>query len=240
MQEIIQSFFRERSLVNHQIASFDDCIPTGDGRLSRMEKIVRAIRVGTDEEVDIEDGGIINLDVIDQNIVVRMKNIQLGTPIIREANGSEHESTPMECRLRKLTYISPVQVDFTIYRNGVPSPPEKSVTVGNLPIMVRSRRCNLHPNHLAGDRVLNPNVSEEDRKMAFKLWRRNGEDPLDPGGYFIINGTEDRKSTRLNSSHVVTSYAAFCWKKKNPPPPLHSLQSSHSPSRLYPFLFFSP
>src|SRR5690606_40520430 len=25
----------------------------------------------------------------------------------------------------------------------------------------------------------------------------------------------DRKSTRLNSSHVKISYAAFCWKKKN-------------------------
>ena len=27
--------------------------------------------------------------------------------------------------------------------------------------------------------------------------------------------TEDRKSTRLNSSHVVISYAVFCLKKKN-------------------------
>src|SRR5439155_7559267 len=26
---------------------------------------------------------------------------------------------------------------------------------------------------------------------------------------------EDRKSTRLNSSHVAISYAVFCWKKKN-------------------------
>src|SRR5690625_6384678 len=25
---------------------------------------------------------------------------------------------------------------------------------------------------------------------------------------------EDRKSTRLNSSHVAISYAVFCWKKK--------------------------
>src|SRR5947209_15072597 len=25
----------------------------------------------------------------------------------------------------------------------------------------------------------------------------------------------DRKSTRLNSSHANTSYAVFCWKKKN-------------------------
>src|SRR5690606_41771470 len=32
---------------------------------------------------------------------------------------------------------------------------------------------------------------------------------LDPGG------TADRKSTRLNSSHVKISYAVFCLKKKN-------------------------
>src|SRR5260221_2707345 len=29
----------------------------------------------------------------------------------------------------------------------------------------------------------------------------------------------DRKSTRLNSSHTVISYAVFCLKKKKPPPP---------------------
>src|SRR5256885_12578027 len=28
----------------------------------------------------------------------------------------------------------------------------------------------------------------------------------------------DRKSTRLNSSHLVISYAGFCLKKKSPPP----------------------
>src|SRR5256885_4720002 len=36
----------------------------------------------------------------------------------------------------------------------------------------------------------------------------------------------DRKSTRLNSSHLVISYAVFCLKKKNrqtrPPSPQHS------------------
>src|SRR5256885_15608134 len=29
------------------------------------------------------------------------------------------------------------------------------------------------------------------------------------------NGRDDRKSTRLNSSHLVISYAVFCLKKKN-------------------------
>src|SRR5437870_8942571 len=30
-----------------------------------------------------------------------------------------------------------------------------------------------------------------------------------------VNADQDRKSTRLNSSHVAISYAVFCLKKKN-------------------------
>src|SRR2546426_6561226 len=30
----------------------------------------------------------------------------------------------------------------------------------------------------------------------------------------ILTGAQDRKSTRLNSSHLVISYAVFCLKKK--------------------------
>src|SRR2546426_2975727 len=30
----------------------------------------------------------------------------------------------------------------------------------------------------------------------------------------VLNGLTDRKSTRLNSSHLVISYAVFCLKKK--------------------------
>ena len=190
MQEIIQSFFKERSLVNHQIASYDDCIPAGDNMISRMEKIIRNIRVGIDGEVDDDDGGFIKLDVVDQDIVIRMKNIQLGEPTIREANGSEHPSTPMECRLRKLTYMSPVTIDFQIVRNGIPSPKEEGVQVGSMPIMVRSKRCNLHPAHIAGDRQLYPTTSAEDSDSWKQMLKKKGEDPLDPGGYFIINGTE--------------------------------------------------
>src|SRR5947207_5399566 len=37
------------------------------------------------------------------------------------------------------------------------------------------------------------------------------------GGEVLVDGGErrDRKSTRLNSSHTVISYAVFCLKKKN-------------------------
>src|SRR5438132_4325775 len=34
------------------------------------------------------------------------------------------------------------------------------------------------------------------------------------GSHFSIRACQDRKSTRLNSSHTVISYAVFCLKKK--------------------------
>src|SRR5256885_3716663 len=38
---------------------------------------------------------------------------------------------------------------------------------------------------------------------------------LDPAGVDLLDpGVADRKSTRLNSSHLVISYAVFCLKKK--------------------------
>src|SRR5256885_7756705 len=36
-----------------------------------------------------------------------------------------------------------------------------------------------------------------------------------------VDGTTDRKSTRLNSSHLVISYAVFCLKKKKKQRPIH-------------------
>src|SRR5205807_5834305 len=57
---------------------------------------------------------------------------------------------------------------------------------------------------------------------------------------------QDRKSTRLNSSHLVISYAVFCLKKKNTPsPPIRPLgtpTSCHSTtgSSTSPSLLTSP
>ena len=204
MKEIVESYFKQRSLVNHQLMSYNDCIPSGDGRLSRMERIVRNIRVGTDEPVEdlpggAEAGGCIKLDVLDKEIIVRLKGIRLGRPTIREANGAEHPATPLECRIRKLTYFSPVYMDFRIYRDDIePATPdgdlgyieEDGVHIGNLPIMVRSARCNVHSDHIDENRKLSPQTSVEDTEYLTQLLRKAGEDPLDPGGYFIINGTE--------------------------------------------------
>src|SRR2546426_8430371 len=42
-------------------------------------------------------------------------------------------------------------------------------------------------------------------------------------GPVLTKGRIDRKSTRLNSSHLVISYAVFCLKKKKHDPDLHQL-----------------
>src|SRR5258708_30496993 len=38
---------------------------------------------------------------------------------------------------------------------------------------------------------------------------------------------QDRKSTRLNSSHQIISYAVFCLKKKKKKEPKHSYTTTH-------------
>src|SRR5688500_19858035 len=54
-----------------------------------------------------------------------------------------------------------------------------------------------------------------------KQWLRSGAAAVDDAGLpfgaharFWVEPERDRKSTRLNSSHLVISYAVFCLKKK--------------------------
>ena len=63
----------------------------------------------------------------------------------------------------------------------------------------------------------------------------------------LFLATTDRKSTRLNSSHTVISYAVFCLKKKKHkshiPPPLHTPQyhiTPYTPSLTISLITLSP
>src|SRR6266496_5065251 len=53
-------------------------------------------------------------------------------------------------------------------------------------------------------------------KKPIKTWSRRSTITPEFVGLTIAvhNGKQDRKSTRLNSSHVEISYAVFCLKKK--------------------------
>lgn len=192
MKELVQAFFKDRSIVNHQIASFNDFLPTEDNPNNRMQRIVDGIKIGEEDT----EGGIIKLEI--EGISVRIgrernnkgeikqgakPTVHIGSPQIKEANGSMHNITPMEARLRNLNYESPIYIDFTIIENGVEKESER-VHIGNLPIMVKSKVCNVHRNN-----IIEGKKNLSDGEYTQKLIEIQ-EDPLDVGGYFIIGGTE--------------------------------------------------
>ena len=101
---------------------------------------------------------------------IRFGRITVGKPEITEADGSKRNIYPMEARLRKISYHAPIFLEVSSYINDVQR--ENFVAeVGKMPIMLKSKYC-----HLEG-------LNREE------LVKR-GEDATDPGGYFIINGTE--------------------------------------------------
>src|SRR5438034_7105079 len=51
-------------------------------------------------------------------------------------------------------------------------------------------------------------------RLSFKGSREKDGDGSMPAPSFFVSQKTDRKSTRLNSSHTVISYAVFCLKKK--------------------------
>src|SRR5256885_8371159 len=56
--------------------------------------------------------------------------------------------------------------------------------------------------------------SKEYAQMVEDGWEDNPEYGWKAKGGYHVVGNKDRKSTRLNSSHLVISYAVFCLKKK--------------------------
>ena len=62
-------------------------------------------------------------------------------------------------------------------------------------------------------------ISTSDRTIKYKYYDKLKHDPPEKDIEFIssvalLHYKTDRKSTRLNSSHVAISYAVFCLKKK--------------------------
>jgi len=91
-------------------------------------------------------------------------------PYITEVDGTKHEIYPMEARFRNLTYAAPLCLEMTPVINGRELETEP-VAIGNFPVMLKSKLCFL-------SEILPEELIE------------HGEDPSDPGGYFMINGSE--------------------------------------------------
>ncbi len=114
--------------------------------------------------------------------------VEVLKPVVREADGSVTELFPSEARLRNLTYSAPIQLEMTLVQ-GDERQEGVITTIGQLPIMVESTACNLY------------GLGDDERV-------RQGEDPLDPGGYFIVNGSERVLMTLedLASNKIMTEF----------------------------------
>ena len=105
-----------------------------------------------------------------EDFKIRFDRITVQKPEITEADGSKRPIYPTEARLRKISYAAPVYIEVSAHINGVQRESFKT-QIGTLPIMIKSKHCHLH-------------------KMSKEDLIKHGEDPDDPGGYFIVNGTE--------------------------------------------------
>jgi DNA-directed RNA polymerase subunit B len=173
MRNLVDAFYRERSIVNHQIASYNDFLDR------RLQNIVDNTIIGQEEEME---KGFIYPEI--EGYKIKFGRISIGKPEVKEADGTIRELTPMEARLRDLTYEAPLFLEFIPVKDDVEYEPEE-VRIGELPIMIKSKACNLAKRTL--EQRLDHELSNKDYRRELQKMQ---EDPLDPGGYFISNGTE--------------------------------------------------
>lgn len=148
---LLKSFVNSVGLSKHQIKSYDEFINF------RIQKVVDEI-------------GEIHLETETGEFKIRLGKIRVEKPCIKEADGATRFITPMEARMRNLTYAAPVFVEMIPIINGIEQE-KQEVKLGEIPVMLKSSICFLSE------------MTDEELVKA-------GEDPSDPGGYFIINGTE--------------------------------------------------
>ncbi|MBI2970790.1 MAG: DNA-directed RNA polymerase subunit B [Candidatus Aenigmarchaeota archaeon] len=151
-QVLLDAFKHSVGFASHQITSFNEFI---DYRLQRIMDEIGEIVLETPDLAEFK---------------IKLGKVRLPKPSIKEADGAVRKITPLEARVRDLTYASPIFVEMVPVINGVEQEPQE-VKLGELPVMLKSKLCVLEG--------LN-----ETELMEI------GEDPKDPGGYFIINGTE--------------------------------------------------
>ena len=102
---------------------------------------------------------------------LKLGKVRIEQPRYYEVKGGYRQILPNEARLRNLSYSAPIFLEIIPVFNGVERPVYSDVFIGELPVMLKSKLC-----YLSGMR--------RDELIE------NGEDPEDPGGYFIINGSE--------------------------------------------------
>jgi DNA-directed RNA polymerase subunit B len=162
----MESFFKETGLVHQHLDSYNDFIT------HRIQEIINEVGV---IKPDIHTRVGATKQRLEQSFL-ELGKVTIKDPCIREADGSRKSVFPIEARLRDLTYAAPLYLEITRVTKdestGIVEKDEpEEVYIGDLPVMLKSKKCLL--SGLAPEELIS-----------------KGEDPKDPGGYFIINGTE--------------------------------------------------
>ena len=118
----------------------------------------------------VDETGEIPIEIEDYPLKIKLGKIEIGTPRVTEVDGSERQIFPTEARIRNLTYAAPLHVEMTPII-GEREGQTEIVYIGDFPVMLRSKICPLS-------------------RMTAEELISIGEDPIDPGGYFIVNGAE--------------------------------------------------
>jgi len=118
----------------------------------------------------VDEIGKIDVETLTNPYTVQFGKIRVGAPRVTEHDASKTFVSPMEARIRNLTYSAPMELEMKIVSNGVVTD-SQYLYIGDLPVMVKSDLCPLS-------------------KKSYDELIEEGEDYLDPGGYFIINGSE--------------------------------------------------
>ena len=101
---------------------------------------------------------------------IQLGKVKRKAPRMMELDGSITSITPAEARLRNVTYAAPIMVEAHVIEDSKVLE-TKDIHIGDIPVMIKSSMC-----------ILNKYTEEQ--------LVEHGEDTRDPGGYFVINGSE--------------------------------------------------
>jgi DNA-directed RNA polymerase II subunit RPB2 len=172
---IIETYFKNKylnRLVKHQLESYNYFVDT---QIKKTIEMFNPVHICSEHDY-IKEHKLYRLEIF-----ITLSNFSIHRPQVYENNGASKLMFPQEARIRNFTYAGSMTVDLNIkyiVRNGTNyenviqyNKLLPKIHIGKLPIMLKSNICILNQyTHL------NHNLTQECR--------------MDPGGYFIINGSE--------------------------------------------------
>ncbi len=157
------------------VESYRDIIKLYFEEHSFVESNIKSFNYFMEKEMQriINEIGVVEPTIVppDANeFKIKFGKVRIEKPSMVEADGSRRDIFPAEARLRQLTYSAPVYLEVSSLVDGSPKEVFEA-HIAKVPVMLRSKYC-----HLDG--------------LKYDGLIQKGEDPEDPGGYFILNGNE--------------------------------------------------